>query len=852
MRQAEAETRRLGNEAASSRESVTRLGRALDRLGRATTGINNSVAASNVQALRFQKTIDRTSRRVWQFRSRLFSLRGVIGTVFGAGVGVAIERSARFGAQLQNQSRLVGLSVEALQELRGAAEEYGIANRAADIGIQRFARRVGEAAQGAGVLSGVFEDYGIAARDANGAIRSTEAVLADFADVLAATESESERLLLAFKAFDTEGARFAEVLRGGSGELEAARERARLVGQITTEQAESLRQLSIAFDSFRTSVITNISRVVADNADSLRALLDRLATGLPRALQAVGAAARVVSENIHLIALGLAGILALRIGRLTLEFAQWARHLSAAAAATTGVSRISAVLGGLGLAGGVAGLGALALAFGAVAIAAKRATDRMREQQEQLRRTGEQAQQTAERIRGLSRAELDAAATQARITAQNLRNRITELEVQQTNVAGRQAARRGGAAAQQYREREEALERLREQLAFAIRDEQAYEEALRSLEAASAGITANTQTLAEQLASVRTQIEAVSTSPVDIALLRELRDANEELARRRQLQDELVNADRLATAQVRMLAEQLDAVNRQIDDLSGITAEEFRYARAIRDANEQLERQRRIREELINLDRQPRREIAALGATNIDAELDELRRRREQAARLGDRAGQDAATAEIRRLRELQGAIVTPITQIQGPARRSVEELQRLVDATALWREAANDAADSMVRGLADVLLGVTSLRDGVQRLIQDLVQLALRVTILEPLTQLLRQGIGAGTGGVSIPGFARGGITQGLSLVGERGPELIAPVTPTRVFSAEDTARLLGGGPTIQIINQIDSTDGPGVQAALDRTIPGLVQQVRDVVAVDAGRRGSPLNRAVRSATRS
>lgn len=749
IREAERQTRELGNRAAASRENVTRLGRALDSLGRSTTGIRNSVAAANVQALRFQKTLDRTSRRAQIFRSRMLSLRGVVGTVFGAGVvGAAIRQAALFGTQLENQASLIGLSVEALQEYRGAAGEVGIQQRAVDVALQRLTRRLGEASMGSGVLAKNLEQYDIAVRDSFGNTRSLEAVLGDMADVFRSIESESERARFAFSAFDTEGVRFAEVLRSGSEGLEEARERVRQIGVLTTEQARQLDALRNAFDDFGRSVSTSFQGVIADNSEDLQRLLNTLALRLPQALQSVGVLARAVSENIGLIGVAISGLLALRIGRLTLEFAQWARHIAAARAAATGASGLSAVIGGLGAGLAVTGVGlaALAAAFIGVAVAAKRARDRMREVQEQARRSAEQASQTALVISQSTEAELRSRADSARQTADNLRQEIARIEALQTRSAQRQASRAPQSAqGQLYRDRAESLERLREQLGFAIRDEQRYEEALRGIGDSTQTVSETTKSLADQLAEVRKQIEAVSTAPGDIALLRELRDANEELERRKQIQAELVDADRAATAQTREWAAQLQAVNEQLALARNITLTEVGYARAIRDANEELERQRRIREGLINLDRE------RIGATVVQIDL--------------------------------------------PPPDLITEPITRLTDGTKVAQERVDDLSASfdslsstIASGLSAAVTGTQNLNSTLTQLASQLVRITVQAGILAALGAII-PGIGGGAGFGSLfgqlLGFRQSGgpVRPGRPyVVGERRPELFIPDRPGRI----------------------------------------------------------------------
>lgn len=53
-----------------------------------------------------------------------------------------------------------------------------------------------------------------------------------------------------------------------------------------------------------------------------------------------------------------------------------------------------------------------------------------------------------------------------------------------------------------------------------------------------------------------------------------------------------------------------------------------------------------------------------------------------------------------------------------------------------------------------------------------------------------------------NIQEFARGGIASGLAMVGEQGPELVDFNTPGRIYSANDTATMLGN--TSVLINEI------------------------------------------------
>lgn len=61
----------------------------------------------------------------------------------------------------------------------------------------------------------------------------------------------------------------------------------------------------------------------------------------------------------------------------------------------------------------------------------------------------------------------------------------------------------------------------------------------------------------------------------------------------------------------------------------------------------------------------------------------------------------------------------------------------------------------------------------------------------LSPQEHYLKYGINEG-----IKPYANGGLAApGWALVGEKGPELIDLATPGRVYTADDTARMLRGG---------------------------------------------------------
>ena len=182
---------------------------------------------------------------------------GVVG--FAAAISVdaltsAAKASIEYADNIAKAADKIGLTTDALQELRFAAERTGVEQSTLDMAMQRFSRRVGEVAQGTGVLKDVFEQYGIKVRDSNGYIRSLDDILGEYANTVKNASSDQERLRLAFKAFDSEGAALVNTLRNGKSGLDDLRQAAKDAGVVMEE--ELLRKAEVINDRWDTLVQT--------------------------------------------------------------------------------------------------------------------------------------------------------------------------------------------------------------------------------------------------------------------------------------------------------------------------------------------------------------------------------------------------------------------------------------------------------------------------------------------------------------------------------------------------------------------------------------------------------------------
>ena len=179
--------------------------------------------------------VGRVGKGLQGLTKSLLSLKGLL--LGGAAVGMAYfaKRSIDAADSIAKTADKLGLTTDALQELRFAADLAGVAQTALDMGMQRFTRRVAEAVQGKGELIGVLEQYNILTTDSAGRTRDMNDVLGDLADVMLNTTDDAERLRIAFKAFDSEGVAMVNMLKEGRAALEATRAKAREYGLVIDE-----------------------------------------------------------------------------------------------------------------------------------------------------------------------------------------------------------------------------------------------------------------------------------------------------------------------------------------------------------------------------------------------------------------------------------------------------------------------------------------------------------------------------------------------------------------------------------------------------------------------------------------
>ena len=289
--------------ATATEELLLRLDATAEGLRRELRKADDTVGDFARKTDRRMKEVDAAMDRVNRAGSLVTKGLAGLGVALSVGAITSFTKSNIAAADsLVKTADKLGLTVESLQELRFGAERSGVAVNQLDTGLQRFTRRLAEAQQGQGELIGTLKQYGIALRDSNGTARSAEAVLADYADAIQNAGSSQERLRLAFKAFDSEGAGMVGLLKNGAAGLEDLRQEARdagvvLGGDLARRSEELNDRLGILSERADTAAQTFVLSM-APAIEAAIGVFERLSMAVADAVGGLGPQAFVFGDEL--------------------------------------------------------------------------------------------------------------------------------------------------------------------------------------------------------------------------------------------------------------------------------------------------------------------------------------------------------------------------------------------------------------------------------------------------------------------------------------------------------------------------------------------------------------------------
>jgi hypothetical protein len=197
----------------------------------------------------------------------------IVGLVGAAGFGALIKQGLAAGDSLAKTADKIGVTTEALAGMRHAAELTGVSTQTMDMALQRFTRRASEAAIGTGEAKGALQELGINAKEL--VKLPLDKQMEVVADAMGGLSTQSDRVRIAMKLFDSEGVALVNTLGDGSEALREMIAEADLLGlalsRTDTAQIEAANDAFTRAKGVITGLFTQISlnlapvlKVVAD------------------------------------------------------------------------------------------------------------------------------------------------------------------------------------------------------------------------------------------------------------------------------------------------------------------------------------------------------------------------------------------------------------------------------------------------------------------------------------------------------------------------------------------------------------------------------------------------------------
>lgn len=169
-----------------------------------------------------------------------------------------VKSSAALGDAIDKASQRIGVSAQALQELRFAGELGGVAIGQMDAALQTLTQNAATAARGGGAAREAFALLGIQLRDTGGNVKSADRLFQDITAGLGRVGDASEQARLAQQLFGGAGANLLPVLRQGRAALAQQRMEAQALGGVMDKR---LIALSVKFTDAQTRLNTALRGV---------------------------------------------------------------------------------------------------------------------------------------------------------------------------------------------------------------------------------------------------------------------------------------------------------------------------------------------------------------------------------------------------------------------------------------------------------------------------------------------------------------------------------------------------------------------------------------------------------------
>lgn len=172
----------------------------------------------------------------------------------------------------------IGITTDALQELRAVAESAGVEQSALDNSIEKLGKGLAEAATGIGTAKYALDELGLSANDLMGL--GLDGALAKIADEINKVPDPMQKTVLATQLFGRSGTPMLNLLREGAAGMDKMRKEARELGIVidedlirNAEEAQTqLDLMSRVINAELSSALINLAPLLVSAATSVASL----------------------------------------------------------------------------------------------------------------------------------------------------------------------------------------------------------------------------------------------------------------------------------------------------------------------------------------------------------------------------------------------------------------------------------------------------------------------------------------------------------------------------------------------------------------------------------------------------
>ncbi|PUB82373.1 MAG: hypothetical protein DBP02_15075 [gamma proteobacterium symbiont of Ctena orbiculata] len=243
-----------------------------------SSGAVKSLKATRSQLGALNDTKRRGTKASRDYGNSIGKMSGLLKTLVPvatvAGLASVVKSTLNAVDSIGELSTRIGASTEALSEYRHVADLSGVQFNQLTIGWQRQTRRIAEAAQGTGEAKNALKELGLEATQL--ARLKPEDQFEAIAKAMEGVGSQSDRVRLGMKLWDSEGVALLQTMKGGASAIAEMREEARELGlSLSSEQVQAADDANDAWTRMTASAKGLTDQLVLKLAPGLTQVIDK-------------------------------------------------------------------------------------------------------------------------------------------------------------------------------------------------------------------------------------------------------------------------------------------------------------------------------------------------------------------------------------------------------------------------------------------------------------------------------------------------------------------------------------------------------------------------------------------------